>query len=158
MLVSSLVHEFMCTYVIFMYTLVCVSVCHFALHIYAYLSSMFRSRLEAVFRFPSPLSSRDDLFSLSKGRVWSAGRRRSVAEGCGLETRDLQHASRDTISERWGERTHSKTQSQPRLHPSALAAAGLLLPKIPHLKNLSRKIARFFCLKNPSSDRRKSVY
>ena len=57
------------------------------------------SRLEAVFRFPSQLSSRDDLFSLSKGRVWSAGRRRSVAEGCGLETRELQHASRDTISE-----------------------------------------------------------
>ena len=116
------------------------------------------SRLEAVFRLPSQLWSRDDLFSLSKGRVWSAGRRRSVAEGCGLETRELQHASRDTISERWGERTHSKTQSQPRLHPSALAAAGLLLPKIPLLKNLSRKIARFFCLKNPSCDRRKSVY
>jgi len=50
-----------------------------------------------------------------------------VAEGWGLETRELQHASRDTISERWGKRTHSKTQAQPRLHPSALAAAGLLL-------------------------------
>jgi len=50
-----------------------------------------------------------------------------VAEGWGLETRELQHASRDTISERWGERTHSKTQTQPSLNPSALAAVGLLL-------------------------------
>jgi len=50
-----------------------------------------------------------------------------VAEGWGLGTRELQHASRDSISERWGERTHSKTLAQPRLHPSALAAAGLLL-------------------------------
>ena len=32
----------------------------------------------------------------------------------GLGTRYLQHASRDTTSERWGERTHSKTQAQPR--------------------------------------------
>jgi len=63
----------------------------------------------------------------SKGRVGSAGRRRSVAAGWGLETRELQHTSCDTISERWGERTHSKTQAQPRLHPSALAATGLLL-------------------------------
>ena len=46
-----------------------------------------------------------------------------MAEGWSLETRELQHASRDTISERWGKRTHSKTQAQPRLHPSALAAA-----------------------------------
>jgi len=51
-----------------------------------------------------------------------------VAEGWGLQTRELQHASRDTISERWGERTHAKTQAQLRLHPSVLAAAGLLLP------------------------------
>ena len=50
-----------------------------------------------------------------------------MAEGWGLGTHELQHASRDTTSERWGERTHSKTQDQPRLHPSALAAAGLLL-------------------------------
>ena len=50
-----------------------------------------------------------------------------MAEGWGLETRELQYASRDTIPERWGERTQSKTQAQPRLHPSALAAAGLLL-------------------------------
>ena len=53
-----------------------------------------------------------------------------MAEGWGLQTRELQHASRDTISERWGERTHAKTQAQLRLHPSALAAAGLLLPTL----------------------------
>ena len=50
-----------------------------------------------------------------------------MAEGWGPGTREQQHASRDTISERWGERTHSKTQAQPRLHPSALAAGRLLL-------------------------------
>ena len=40
-----------------------------------------------------------------------------MGKGWGLETRELQHSSRDTISERWGERLHSKTQAQPRLHP-----------------------------------------
>ena len=53
-----------------------------------------------------------------------------MAEGWGLQTRELQQASHDTILERWGERTHAKTKAQLRLHPSALAAAWLLLPTL----------------------------
>jgi len=102
------------------------------------------SRLEAVFRFLR-VESRLFLGIHSKGRVGSAGRRRSVAEGWGLETREVQYGSRDTISERWGERTHSKTQAQPRLHPSALAVAGLLLSTLgSRVGNTSWKIASYF--------------
>ena len=53
-----------------------------------------------------------------------------MAEGWGLQTRELQHASRDTISERWGERTHAKTQAQLSLNRSVLAAARLQLPTL----------------------------
>ena len=41
-----------------------------------------------------------------------------------------QHASRDTIPERWGERTHPRTQAQLSLNCSALAAARLQLPTL----------------------------
>jgi len=51
-----------------------------------------------------------------------------VAKGWGPGTRERQHASRDTIPERWGEKTHPRTQAQLSLNRSALAAAGLQLP------------------------------
>jgi len=47
-----------------------------------------------------------------KGRVGSGSRRRSMAECWGLWTRERQYTSRETISERWGERTHCYTKSQ----------------------------------------------
>jgi len=50
-----------------------------------------------------------------------------VAKGWGPGTRERQHASRDTILERWGERTHPRTQAQ---LSSALAAARLQLPTL----------------------------
>ena len=51
-----------------------------------------------------------------------------MAKGWGPGTRERQHASRDTIPERWGEKTHPRTQAQLSLNRSALAAAGLQLP------------------------------
>jgi len=53
-----------------------------------------------------------------------------VAKGWGHGTRERQHASRDTILERWGERTHPRTQAQVILNRSALAAARLQLPTL----------------------------
>jgi hypothetical protein len=53
-----------------------------------------------------------------------------VAKGWGPGTRERQHASRDTIPERWGERTHPRTQAQLSLNRSALAAARLQLPTL----------------------------
>jgi len=50
-----------------------------------------------------------------------------VAKGWGPGTRERQHASRDTIPERWGERTHPRTQAQLSLNRSALAATRLQL-------------------------------
>ena len=50
------------------------------------------------------------------GCVGSGRRRRSVAKGWGPG----QHASRDTIPERWGERAHPRTQAQLSLNRSAL--------------------------------------
>jgi len=64
------------------------------------------------------------------GEVGSGRRRRSVAKGWGPGTRERQHASRDTIPERWGERTHPRTQAQMSLNRSALAAARLQLPTL----------------------------
>ena len=63
-----------------------------------------------------------------KARVGSGRRRRRVAKGWGPGTRERQYASRDTIPQDWGERTHSRTQAQLRLHRSSPAAAELLLP------------------------------
>jgi len=63
-------------------------------------------------------------------RVGSGRRRRSVAQGWGPGTREWQHTSRDTIMERWGERTHSRTQAQLSLNCSALAAARVQLPTL----------------------------
>ena len=73
---------------------------------------------EAVFRF---LGSGVDFFLgiHCKARVGSGRRRRSVAKGWGPGTRERQHASRDTIQERWGERTHPRTQAQLSLNRSA---------------------------------------
>jgi len=56
-----------------------------------------------------------------------------VAEGWSLETRELQHASRVIISERWGERTLFKTQAQQRLH--YFAPAALLSTLIPGVED-----------------------
>jgi len=53
-----------------------------------------------------------------------------VAKGWGPGTRERQHASRDTIPERWGERTHPRTQAQLSLNRSALDAARLQLPTL----------------------------
>jgi len=53
-----------------------------------------------------------------------------VAKGWGPGTRERQHASRDTIPERWGERTQPRTQAQLSLNRSALAAARLQLPTL----------------------------
>ena len=53
-----------------------------------------------------------------------------MAKGWGPGTRERQHASRDTIPERWGERTHPRTQAQLSLNRSALAAARLQLPTL----------------------------
>ena len=50
-----------------------------------------------------------------------------MAKGWGPGTRERQHASRDTIPKRWGERTHPRTQAQLSLNRSALAAARLQL-------------------------------
>ena len=55
--------------------------------------------------------------------MWAHG----VAKGWGPGTRERQHASRDTIPERWGERTHPRTQAQLSLNRSALATARLQL-------------------------------
>ena len=57
-------------------------------------------------------------------------RRRSVAKGWGPGTRERQHASRDTIPERWGKRTHPRTQAHLSLNRCALAAARLQLPTL----------------------------
>ena len=65
-----------------------------------------------------------------KARVGSGRRRRSVAKGWGPGTRERQHASRDTIPERWGERTNPRTQAQLSLNRSALAAGRLQLPTL----------------------------
>jgi len=46
--------------------------------------------------------------------------KRSVAQGWGPGTRERQHAYRDTIPERWGERAHPRTQAQLSLNRSAL--------------------------------------
>ena len=51
-----------------------------------------------------------------------------MAKGWGPGTRERQYASRDTIPQHWGEKTHSRTQAQLRLHRSSPAAAELLLP------------------------------
>ena len=53
-----------------------------------------------------------------------------MAKGWGPGTRERQHASRDTIPERWGERTHPRTQDQLSLNRSALAAVRLQLPTL----------------------------
>jgi len=53
-----------------------------------------------------------------------------VAKGWGPGTRERQHASRDTIPERWGERTHHRTQAQLSLNRSALAAGRFQLPTL----------------------------
>jgi len=65
-----------------------------------------------------------------QGEGESGRMRRSVAKGWGPGTRERQHASRDTIPERWGERTHPRTQAQLSLNCSALAAARLQLPTL----------------------------
>ena len=51
-----------------------------------------------------------------------------MGKGWGPGTRERQYASRDTIPQHWGERTHSRTQAQLRLYRSSPAAAELLLP------------------------------
>ena len=53
-----------------------------------------------------------------------------MAKGWGPGTRERQHASRDTIAERWGARTHPRTQAQLSLNRSALAAARPQLPTL----------------------------
>ena len=53
-----------------------------------------------------------------------------MAKGWGPGTRERKYASLDTIPERWGERTHPRTQVQLSLNRSALAAARLQLPTL----------------------------
>jgi len=53
-----------------------------------------------------------------------------VAKGWGPGTRERQHASCDIIPERWGERTHPRTQAQLTLNRSALAAVRFQLPTL----------------------------
>jgi len=84
------------------------------------------SGVETIFRF---LGSGVDFFlrnSLQgEGREW----KKETQCGSGLGSWDtlVTYASRDTIQERWGERTHSRTQVQLSLNRSALAAARLQL-------------------------------
>ena len=58
------------------------------------------------------------VFVFNKNSLQGEGRecRKETECGRGLGSWDTiaQHASRDTTSERWGERTHSKTQAQLR--------------------------------------------
>jgi len=63
-------------------------------------------------------------------RVGSGRGRCSVAQGWGPGTREIQNASRDTIMERWGERTHSRTQAKLSLNRSALAPVRVQLPTL----------------------------
>ena len=63
-----------------------------------------------------------------EGREWEKETR--CGKGLGPGTRERQHASRDTIPERWGERTHPRTQAHLNLNCSALAAARLQLPTL----------------------------
>ena len=53
-----------------------------------------------------------------------------MAKGWVPGTRERQHASCDTILERWDERTHPRTQAQLSLNCSALATARLQLPTL----------------------------
>ena len=53
-----------------------------------------------------------------------------MAKGWGPGTRERQHASCDIIPERWGERTHPRTQAQLTLNRSALAAVRFQLPTL----------------------------
>ena len=53
-----------------------------------------------------------------------------MAEGWDIETRALQHSSHDTISERWGERTHSKTQAQCACTPPLSPLPGSFSPPL----------------------------
>ena len=50
-----------------------------------------------------------------------------MAKGWSPGTRERQHASRDTILERWGARTHPRTQPQLSLNRSALPLPGSTL-------------------------------
>ena len=67
---------------------------------------------------------------LTFSMVWSGRSRRSVAEGWGTGTRERQHASRNTIPERWGERTHPRTEVRLSLNRSALATVRIQLPTL----------------------------